>query len=114
MVAEQVTATSGVVADSVPSELAGWIRLVQRKVESVWAIPAGILMDADENVAEVSFWVNSDGRLLGTPTVTMHAADRALGESGVNAIRLADPFPPLPEGYPHQEQMVVYAFRLRQ
>ncbi len=80
----------------------------------MWAIPAGIRMDDDENVAEVSFWVNSDGRVLGTPQVTKHAADRALGESGVHAIMLSDPFPPLPEGYPHQEQLVVYAFRLRQ
>jgi len=72
------------------------------------------MMDAAENVAEVTFWVNRHGDLLGTPMVTKHAADPALGESGVNAIKLAAPFPPLPERYPHEEQMVVYGFTLNQ
>ncbi len=71
-------------------------------------------MDAEENVAEVSFWVGQDGNLLSAPTVAKHAADPALGESGVNAILLAAPFPPLPEGYAQMEQLVVYAFTLHQ
>jgi TonB family protein len=71
-------------------------------------------MDDKENVAEVSFWVDSNGNLLGEPTVTKPAADPALGQSGINAIKLAAPFPPLPEGYPHPEQMIVYGFTLTQ
>jgi len=49
-------------------------------------------MDDKENVAEVSFWVDSSENLLGEPTVTKPAADTALGESGINAIKLAHTF----------------------
>ena len=81
-----VTATTGVVNGSVPSELAGWVIQVQRKVERMFVIPSGIYMDAAENIAEVSFWVDRNGNLLGNPTVTKPAADPALGEAGINAI----------------------------
>jgi hypothetical protein len=104
--------TTGEISEGIPSVLSGWVRLVQRKVEGVWAVPPGIMMDPDNNIAEVSFWVDRYGDLIGTPVVTKHAADPALGESGINAIMLAQPFPPLPEGYPQVEQLVVYAFKL--
>ncbi|HOC68502.1 MAG TPA: TonB C-terminal domain-containing protein [Candidatus Hydrogenedentes bacterium] len=89
---------------------------VQRKVERMFAIPSGIYMDAAENIAEVSFWVDRNGNLLGTPTVTKAAADPALGDAGVNAILLANPFPPLPADYAqsHAEQLVIYGFTLSQ
>ena len=109
-----VTATTGVVNGSVPSELAGWVIQVQRKVERMFVIPSGIYMDAAENIAEVSFWVDRNGNLLGNPTVTKPAADPALGEAGINAILLANPFPPLPESYAHAEQLIIYGFTLRQ
>ncbi|NLN92140.1 MAG: TonB C-terminal domain-containing protein [Candidatus Hydrogenedens sp.] len=110
---QELKLTTGEASEGVPSELAGWVRLVQRKVEGVWAVPPGIMMDPANNIAEVSFWVDRYGDLIGTPVVTKHATDPVLGESGVNAIMLARPFPPLPDGYPQVEQLVVYAFKLQ-
>lgn len=104
----------GVVSDSMPSELAGWVIQVQRKVVRMFEMPSGIYMDPAENVAEVSFWVDRNGSLLGTPTITKPAADPALGKAGMNAILLANPFPPLPESYSASEQLVVYRFTLQQ
>ena len=94
-------------------ELSGWVRLVQRRIEGVFAVPANIRVEDKENIAEVSFWVGRDGQLLSPPVVTRHAPDTALGRAGVNAVHSAAPFPPLPDTYPHEEQLVVYSFVLR-
>jgi len=95
-----------------PSVLDVWGRLVQRKVEKYWEVPPGIRLDLDNNEAEVAFWVGRDGDLLGEPQVVKHASDTALGESGVRAIKLSAPLPPLPEDYEEPEQQVVYVFAL--
>ena len=112
--AGKVTATTGVVGGSVPSELGFWITQVRRKVEAVFFIPSGLYMDDTENVAEVTFRVSRDGRLLGEPKISKPAADPNLGEAGLQAILLVGQFPPLPDSYPKDEQLVVYAFALSQ
>ena len=111
MPAGPVGVFTGVVGNSVPSELSFWVGNVQRKVEKVFQVPAGIRMDAAENVAEVTFRVDRNGNLIGEPTVTKPAADPALGQAGVQAILLAAPFPNLPEDFPRDEQIVVRFLR---
>jgi len=98
----------------VPSELGFWVTLVQRKVEAMFVVPSGVYMDDLENVAEVTFRVSRDGLLIGEPKITKPAADPNLGEAGLQAILLVGQFPPLPESYAPDEQLVVYAFTLRQ
>ncbi len=100
------------VANPLPPELEWWARQVQRKIESVWVVPSGIKIDSENNIAEVSFWVNRNGELLEPPVVTKPASDPELGESGVRAILLAAPFPRFPDGFNKDEQLVVYAFSL--
>jgi len=95
-----------------PSALSSWGRLVQRKVEAVWRVPTGIILGADENRAVVSFFVSRDGQLIGEPQVISMGTNPVLAESGVRAIQLAAPFPPLPGTYPEPEQQVIYAFTL--
>jgi len=95
-----------------PSILDAWGRLVQRKVEKYWAVPSGIRITDAENEAVVSFWVDRSGHLIGEPTVVKNAVDESLAESGVRAIQLAEPLPPLPDDFPEPEQQVVYVFSL--
>ncbi len=95
-----------------PEELEYWGRLVKRKVEKYWHVPTGIRMDEKENEAIVSFFLDRDGDLIGRPEVMKEALDKSLGSSGVRAIQLAAPFPPLPEGFESPEQQVIYVFGL--
>ena len=104
-------AKSGIsVQQEMPSVLLWWSRQVQRKVDRLWEEPGGIRLDAEDNQAVVSFWVNRAGRLLSDPEVIKHASEKAVGESGVRAIKLAAPFPPLPEAFEDTEQEVVITF----
>jgi TonB family protein len=103
---------SQIVSEGIPSELGGWVRLVQRKVERVWTTPGGVSMNADENTAVVTFFVDRNGNLMDEPIITQHASDPAIGESGLRAIKASAPFPPLPDGYPRMEQLVEYEFSL--
>ncbi|MGC8739735.1 MAG: TonB C-terminal domain-containing protein, partial [Candidatus Hydrogenedens sp.] len=100
------------VANPLPPELEWWAKQVQRKIESAWDIPSGVKIDKENNVAEVSFWVNRNGELIEQPVVTKEASDPELGESGIRAILLAAPFPRFPDGFNKDEQLVVYAFSL--
>ncbi|HIJ66465.1 MAG TPA: hypothetical protein HPP77_11005 [Candidatus Hydrogenedentes bacterium] len=95
---------------ALPTVLSYWGRNVQRKVERYWLVPSGIRMDGDKNEAVVVFWVNRRGNLLGEPEVVQEAADPALGKSGVHAIQLAAPFPPLPDEYAESQVQVSYVF----
>lgn len=95
-----------------PSALDAWGRRVQRKVEKYWQIPGGIRLDLDNNSATVSFGVGRRGNLIGEPEVVEDAGDPALGRSGVRAIKLAAPLPPLPDDYEATQQQVVYVFSL--
>jgi len=97
---------------ALPSILNSWGRWVQRKVEKYWTIPGGIDINDEGNEAVISFWVDQDGNLIGRPEIVKHASNKALGESGVRAILLAAPLPPLPVEYDENEQQVVYAFSL--
>lgn len=106
------TAPKAQVANPLPPELEWWARQVQRKIEYAWEVPSGIKIDSENNIAEVSFWVNRNGELIESPIVTKQASDPELGESGVRAILLAAPFPRFPDGFNKDEQLVVYAFSL--
>jgi TonB family protein len=86
--------------------------LVQVKVEKNWQVPAGLSLGDKGNQATVSFWVDRQGNLLAKPEVVKEAADRELGESGVRAIMLAAPLPPLPDDFKSMEQEVIYVFTL--
>jgi hypothetical protein len=66
----------------------------------------------EETVAEVSFWVDAQGNLLGRPQIVKEASDPAVAESGVRSIMLAQPFPPLPEQLGLTERQVLYEFKL--
>ena len=103
---------TGVKTNQLPNILNAWGRNLQRKVEKVWAVPGGIKLDAKNSEAWVSFWVDRNGNLLGTPEIVKAAADPALGESGVQAILAAAPLPPLPIDYKEEEQQVIYVFSL--
>ncbi|MBN2310885.1 MAG: TonB family protein, partial [Candidatus Hydrogenedentes bacterium] len=96
--------------EELPSVLGYWGRLVKRKVEGAWRVPAGIRIDPDANAAMVSFWIDRQGALIGTPQIVKPARDPAVGASAVRAIKQAAPFPPLPEEYAEPEVQVVYTF----
>ncbi|HOV33522.1 MAG TPA: TonB C-terminal domain-containing protein [Candidatus Hydrogenedens sp.] len=101
------------VANLLPPELEWWARQVQRKIEDVWVVPDGIKIDNENNVAEVSFWINRNGELIEQPKVTKEASDPTLAESGVQAILLAAPFPRFPDSFNKDEQLIVYTFSLQ-
>lgn len=103
-------AKPGVRNEGMPSFLDGWCRNLQRKVESVWVMPEGMLLPADNRFAEVEFWVDRAGNLQDTPRVVKEAGDPALGESGVRAIMMAAPFPPLPDAFERTSLAIVYVF----
>jgi len=103
---------SGVQTKQLPTVLSAWGRLVQRKVEKYWQVPGGVgLTDANKDV-HISFWVNRDGRLLSPPEIVKDAADPSLGASGVRAIMMSEPLPPLPNEYKEDVAQVIYVFTL--
>jgi len=102
-------AKPGVRNEGMPSFLDGWCRNLQRKVESVWTMPEGMLLP-NNRLAEVEFWVDRAGNVMDTPRVVKEADDPALGQSGVRAIMMAAPFPPLPDAFDRNSLAIVYVF----
>ena len=98
--------------NNLPPGLMSWGALVKRKVELVWIPPQGVELMEDETVAEVSFWVDAQGNLVGRPEVVKEASDPAVSASGITAIMLAQPYPPLPEAYGLTERQILYEFKL--
>lgn len=105
--------TPGINVKALPSALGAWARLVQRKVERVWVIPGGLRLTT-ENSAVISFWVDRGGNLVGEPIVRDDGGAPALAQSGLDAIKAAAPFPPLPDGAGGLEQEVQYNFVINQ
>lgn len=103
----------GVQREQLPPILNAWGRAVQRKVEKYWLVPGGIALSEANREVHISFWVDRDGKILGRPEIIKDAQDPALGESGIRAILMAEPLPPLPMEYKEREQQVVYVFSLR-
>ncbi len=111
-VVEKAQPKSGVQTKQLPTVLSAWGRLVQRKVEKYWQVPGGVgVTDANKEV-HISFWVDRDGRLLSSPEIVKDAADPSLGASGVRAIMMAEPLPPLPNEYQEDVAQVIYVFTL--
>lgn len=111
---EKPTETGVAVQAGVPSELAAWARLVEKKILKNWMIPAGILLDPNNNQADVAFWVDRQGNLIGQPEIIKEASDPEVGQSGIQAILLSVPLPPFPPECSKQEQEVVYTFTVVQ
>ena len=95
-----------------PSELSYWARMVQRKVTRYWEVPGGIRIEPQNNQAKVSFFVDRKGNLIGEPVVIQHANDPALAQSGIRALKLSAPFPPLPDSYMEPDVEVAFTFTL--
>ena len=89
-----------------------YIEIVQTEVAVGPGIVQTYILEEDDDEALVSFWVDRSGNLMGPPEIVKHATNRSLGESGVRAIKLAAPLPPLPIEFAASEQQVVYAFGL--
>jgi TonB family protein len=104
-------AAQGVVADELPTGLSGWARMVQRKVEHEWTIPAGIRLSEDDETVRVGFWVNSAGEIFDGPSILEGTTQPALDASCISALKAASPFPPFPDGVDEPEQYIVYVFK---
>ena len=83
---------------------------MKRKVDRVWVLPGGMRLEPDKNFAIIEFYVDRQGNLLDTPKVVQQASDPALSESGLRALLLAAPLPPLPETYGENTLRVLYRF----
>jgi hypothetical protein len=94
-------APAAAIGPAVKSALAS---AISRQLKPKWSAPQGL--DAEELVTILSFNLNRDGTLAGTPTVVrqqgINANNRAQAErhaeQAVRAVRLAAPFD-LPEQY---------------
>ncbi len=98
----------------IPSELSLWGRQVVRKVEEQWFYPEGIDIDPANNMAEVMFTIDRNGNLTGEPAIVKEANDSRVGQSGLEAIKAAAPFPPLPETYTGAQLQIIYSFTMEQ
>jgi outer membrane biosynthesis protein TonB len=92
--------------------LSGWNNQVQRKVESKWLTPEGILIVPDRNSARIKFTVNRKGELVGQPEIVEEASDPSVGQTGLKAVLDAAPLPPLPDDYKENQHEVIITFRL--
>jgi outer membrane biosynthesis protein TonB len=99
----------GIDIEALPSALGMWGRLVQRKVEKVWVVPGGVKL-TEENALIISFWVDTQGNLVGEPVIRQDGDSPELLASGLLAIKEAAPYPPLPESFKGLEQEVQYTF----
>lgn len=111
-VAKQTEETGIEMEQELPHELASWGRLVQRKVWRSWNIPGGLRMAADQNEAVISFWVSRDGRLIEEPKIVKHASDPSVGLSGIQAVKMSAPYPPLPPDYGEDKVRVEFGFKI--
>lgn len=90
--------------------LAGWARLVQRKIENAWEPPDTHTPSGSNDKVVVSFWLDCQGTLLGKPEIIDNTSDQSLAESGIQAVLHAFPFPSLPDAFPHKELQIMYKF----
>ena len=100
------------VQQELPSALGAWARIVQRKVDRCWQVPAGVRMDSEANQAEIAVWVSRDGEFLARPVILKEGEDLLLAESALQALEDAAPFPPFPDGFSEPEQQVIFTFRV--
>lgn len=110
----ELTQGSAVEAADFPSALSYWATMVKRKVDKAWhgKVPPGLSLDAAELKVRVGFWVSRSGEVIDEPVVVDGAADPALRESCIQAIKEVLPFPPFPDGFTEAEQYVTYVFTL--
>ena len=104
----------GVQKKTLPDVLTTWAGLVQRKVHSKWRMPGGVKVIEENKEVHISFWVDRNGKILGTPEVVKAADDPALAKAGLLAIKLAEPLPKLPNEFMGTEQQILYVFTLKE
>ncbi len=100
---------TGISQRGLPSVLSTWAKQVERQVLRFWNEPGGI---GRANKVAIAFWVDRNGNLIGDPQIVEPSSDASLDQSGLNAIRTAAPFPPLPQGFTGNRQQVIFIFRL--
>lgn len=98
---------SGISVRGMPSILSTWAKQVQRNVLRYWNAPGGVSVG---NRTIISFTVSRDGQLLGEPQVAEPSGDAALDASGIQAVKVAAPYPPLPVGFSGSQQEVLFVF----
>ena len=87
------------------SAKASLIQAITRQIKPHWSAPQGV--DADQLVTVLSFRLNEDGSLAGTPRVVSQSGETAANrpqkalhaERAIRAVQLAAPFDLPPEYY---------------
>ena len=95
------------IKQQLPSALGFWGKAVQRKVQSTWAVPPGVVIG---ETVTILFVVDRSGRLLLEPEI-IGTAPELLAASAIRAIKAAQPLPPLPDDFTEPEQQVLMTFR---
>lgn len=98
---------SGISVRGMPSILSTWAKQVQRNVLRYWNAPGGVSVG---NKTVISFTVSRDGQLLDEPQIAEPSGDAALDASGIQAVKVAAPYPPLPVGFTGSQQEVLFVF----
>lgn len=88
-----------------PSELAEFLKALNRRIKRYWQPPPGV-----QRAAQVEFLVNHNGSLAGFK-ILESSGDRVTDRSIAQAIEKTFPFQALPASYKNPTLMVHYSFR---
>ena len=70
-----------------------YLEMIRKRVQSVWKYPAGISGSHQVNIV---FVIDRSGNLAQARVVD--STSRSLNDSALQAMKLASPFPPIPDG----------------
>lgn len=94
--------------------LGGYQDGIERALSAVKRYPRLAISLGLEGTVEIVLVVGRDGRLAGSPRLSSSSGHAVLDEEALRMARAAQPYPPLPDGYPEDraELVVPVVFRL--
>jgi protein TonB len=86
-----------------------YINALKRKINENWSPPGAGFAEAREVL--VVFTILKDGSVSG-PAIEQSSGDVFYDQAALRSVLRANPFPPLPDGYPGNDMKIHFSFLL--